>query len=67
MSDSKTIPDGVDNPTALTAIAWEITKESMKYKTTEGDLKLTPEIYIDKITTLFRKAQKQLYSKPRED
>ena len=26
------IPDGVDQATAITAVAWEITKESMNYK-----------------------------------
>jgi len=67
MSDSKTIPDGVDNRTALTAIAWEIAKDAMKYKTTEGDLKFAPETYIDKITALFRKALDQLENEPRED
>ena len=60
MSESKYVPDGVDQPTAIIAIAWEIARESMKYKTTEGDLKLTPETYIDKITAMFCKARKQL-------
>jgi len=64
MSDSKTIPDGVDCATAMTAIAWEIAKDSMKYKTTDDTLKLTPETYIKKITTLFRQALEQLENEP---
>jgi hypothetical protein len=60
MSESKTIPDGVDQATALIAIAWEIARESMKYKTTEGGLNLTPDTYIDKVTSLFCKALSQL-------
>lgn len=69
MSESKIIPDGVDQATAITAIAWEITRESLKYKTTEDELKMTPESYIDKITRLFRKARLQLgadYVEPRD-
>ena len=65
MSESKIIPDGVDRGTAMAAIAWEITKESMKYKTTEGELKFAPETYIDKITTLFRRALYQLENDPK--
>jgi hypothetical protein len=64
MSEIKIIPDGVDQDTAIVAIAWEITKESMKYKTTEGELRLTPETYIDKITELFRRARQQLLEDP---
>ena len=60
MSESKIIPDGVDQATAIAAIAWEITRESLKYKTTEDELKMTPEFYIDKITRLFRKTPLQL-------
>ena len=60
MSESKYVPDGVDQSTAIIAIAWEIARESLKYKTTESNLKLTPEDYIDKITELFCKARRQL-------
>jgi hypothetical protein len=67
MSESKIIPDGVDRDTAMIAIAWEITKESLKYKATEGELKLTSEAYIDKMTVLFRKALDQLEKEPGGD
>lgn len=65
MSDSKTIPDGVDKATAMTAIAWEITQEAMKFHTTEEDLKMSPESYINKVTALYRKALNQLKNEPR--
>jgi len=64
MSDSKTIPDGVDSATAMRAIAWEIAKDSLKYKTTDENLKLTPETYIKKVTALFRQALDQLENEP---
>jgi hypothetical protein len=65
MSESKTIPDGVDKATAMAAIAWEITLEAMKFQTTEEDLKMTPESYINKITALYRKSFNQLKTEPR--
>lgn len=60
------IPDGIDEPTARTIIAWQIANMAYSKLSRSQDptVSRNPEELIDDLTKYFRKAHNQLFNPP---